>query len=215
LEPRRWNSTHDGDEKSKEDKLFYYKAPMGALISRLKIVSITSCALSLVGLPMFIFLKNGALPNMNQLGMGGIALFGASGSTLALHFVFGPYALTMEEVPASSLKVTEGDANNSEDSTIIKATTRSVFGWTSEHLFDLAKDVMPYSGGRPFANFMANDIVLYAHPELLDEQMRQKLLFPEGMPEAETTEDPRTSKDEKNEGLSQSRKKKDDDDDFF
>ena len=91
---------------------------MGGLITRLKIVSITSCALSLVGLPLLIFLKNGDLPTSKQLGVGGIALFGATGSTLSLHFVFGPYALSMEEVPAP-----EG-IDEAKNTAFLKATTR-------------------------------------------------------------------------------------------
>ena len=96
----------------------FYEAPMGGLITRLKIVSITSCALSLVGLPLLIFLKNGDLPTSKQLGVGGIALFGATGSTLSLHFVFGPYALSMEEVPAP-----EG-IDEAKNTAFLKATTR-------------------------------------------------------------------------------------------
>eukprot|EP00980_Cylindrotheca_fusiformis_P028726 scaffold22640_cov138-Cylindrotheca_fusiformis.AAC.7 len=195
------------DEKTTDDmnSPVFYEAPMGALISRLKKVSITSCALSIVGLPLLVYIKNGDIPNMKQLGMGGVAFFGATGSTIALHFVFGPYALTMEKV---SPKVEES-ADGDQEATLIKATTRSVFGWTNETIFDPLKDVTPYKGARPFANFVANDVVLYAHPELLDEEMRQRLLFPGGSPVKEEE-----GSIEKNEGL-KAKKKMDEEDDLF
>jgi hypothetical protein len=60
---------------------------------------------------------------------------------------------------------------------LIKVTTRSVFGWKNEIVFDPLADVMPYSGNLPFANFIANDVVLYAHPHFLDDAMRHRLLF--------------------------------------
>lgn len=200
----RWNSS---EEKPKEESSnIFYEAPTAGLISRLKMVSITSCVLSIVGLPLLIYIKNGDFPNTRQLGMGGIAFFGASGSTLALHFVFGPYALTMEEVPKTK---DESSADDELEGTLIKAKTRSVFGWKNETIFDPLTDIQPYSGIRPFANFIANDVILYAHPELLDENMRQRLLFPGGSPESEKAENV-----EKNEGLP-GKKKFDDDDDLF
>ena len=190
---------------------------MGGLISRLKIVSITSCGLSLVGLPLFVFIKNGDLPNASQVGMGGIALFAATGSTLALHFVFGPYALTIEEILKSDTTNTDDTDDTDDDDdkgTLLKATTRSVFGWKNEIVFDPSTDVMPYIGSRPFANFLAKDTALYAHPELLDEAMRQKLLFPPTTSTGMEGEPSQASS--KNEGLPPpSSKKRKDDDDLF
>ena len=192
---------------------------MGGLISRLKIVSITSCGLSLVGLPLFVFIKNGDLPNASQVGMGGIALFAATGSTLALHFVFGPYALTIEEILKSDTTNTDDmdDTDDDDDKgTLLKATTRSVFGWKNEIVFDPSTDVMPYTGSRPFANFLAKDTALYAHPELLDEAMRQKLLFPPSTSTGMEGEPSQASS--KNEGLpppSSKKIKDDDNDDLF
>jgi hypothetical protein len=176
---------------------------MGGLITRLKIVSISSCVLSLVGLPMLIFLKNGDLPTAKQLGVGGIALVGATGSTLSLHFVFGPYALSMEEVSAP-----EG-TDDAKNTAFLKATTRSVFGWKNECVFDSLSAVEPYSGMRLFANFMVNgQTLLYVHPELLDEAMRRRLIYPNGLPE-----EIEAANMERNEGLPNRRKEEDDD--FF
>jgi hypothetical protein len=174
---------------------------MGALITRLKIVSITSCVMSLVGLPLFIALKNGAFPTTQQLGLGGVALFGATGSTLALHFVFGPYILEMEQIPVRLCRVPKKEQMEDASSTgtiatktsdnpsqeeetkkvtgdyLIKATTRSVFGMRKAVVFDPLTDITTYSGSRPFANFVAKNVTLYAHPELLEDQLRVQLMI--------------------------------------
>jgi hypothetical protein len=167
---------------------------MGGMITRLKMVSITSCVISLVGLPMFIAIKNGDFPTAKQAALGGVAFMGAGGSTLALHFVFGPYITHIEKVPVrvchyNKNKDKEDETHDDSDVTIerddtpkpkdfmLKATTRSVFGWRSELVFDPAIDVTPYEGIRPFANFAAKNVTLYAHPELLDDETRQQLLW--------------------------------------
>lgn len=204
FEYHRLFSSSQTSQQGDEPSPVFYEAPMGGLISRLKIVSITSCALSLVGLPLLIFLKNGDLPTTKQLGVGGIALFGATGSTLSLHFVFGPYALSMEEVATP-----EDTTDDTKNTAFLKATTRSVFGWKNEHVFDSLSAVEPYSGTRPFANFMVNgETLLYAHPELLDEAMRRRLIYPHGLPE-----EIEAAEIERNEGLPN--KRKEEDDDFF
>ena len=199
----RWN-TSDSDEcsnRNDSEAEVIYRSPMGDLITRLKIVSITSCVMSVVGLPLFVALKNGTLPTPQQMGLGGVAFLGATGSTVALHFVFGPYILTMEKIPVRLCHFTGGNNGDEEDDNsnveaksrvqdndvintdnkkamMLRATTRSVFGWRSEHVFDPLTDVSFYTGSRPFANFVAKGVTLYAHPEMLNEDLRLLLLAP-------------------------------------
>ena len=185
------------DDKNKspmrEEPRLLYQAPMGGLVSRLKRISITSCLISVIGLPLLIYLKNGTWPDAKQIGMGGFAFISASGSTLALHFVFGPYVMDLYEIP-----VRQGHTAKEEDgrggdgttgSTIVrqpsgqeflyKATVRSILGLTQEVVFDPLTDITRYQGARPFANFVVKDQhVLYCHPELLDHETRLKLLHP-------------------------------------
>lgn len=193
----------DGDEKSpptptpnKPEKVLLYKAPMGDLVTRLKRISITSCLVSIIGLPALIYLKNGTWPDMKQIGMGGFAFVSATGSTLALHFVFGPYVLELCEIPIRKCHTAKdggggGGGDEEEEQTtkkeqeraaqeyLYQATTRSILGWKREIVFDPLTDVTKYAGARPFANFIAKkEFVLYCHPELLDADTRQKLLNP-------------------------------------
>jgi hypothetical protein len=184
-----------GNNYNEDDPTLLYTSSMGKLITRLKIVSITSCVLSIVGLPTFIYLKTGTWPNLRQSALGGVAFMGATGSTLALHFVFGPYILYLRRLTTGTGTGSDGDGdsdstttnkddennNNNDNNNVVlfKATTRSIFGWQTEYVFDPLKDITPYSGIRPFANFVAKgDVTLYAHPELLDDATRLLLLHP-------------------------------------
>lgn len=159
---------------------------MGDLITRLKRVSITSCLLSVVGLPMLIYLKNGTWPDVKQLGLGGFAFVSATGSTLALHFVFGPYIVELYQVPrdvplsdSTTTTAVTTTANHDTSDCLYRATTRSILGLKSEILFDPMVDVTRYQGARPFANFVVKENrVLYCHPELLDDVTRRRLLHP-------------------------------------
>ena len=198
----------------------FYVGPMADLVTRLKIISITSCFLSVVVMPSLIFLKNGDLPTLKQTTVGGVALFGAVGSTAALHFVFGPYVTQLSWFSSSSTttndqridKEDEGVSSAAEDAhtkpdtvdggdnipeqshktttgsatatTIIEATTRSVFGWSNTYQFDPLTDVTEYKGSRPFANLAIkinkNDattvVPLFIHADKLDDDTRH-LIF--------------------------------------
>jgi hypothetical protein len=200
---RRWKS----DESSDKNSPIIYQSPMGGLITRLKVVSITSCLISVVGLPLFIAIKNGDWPTAQQLGLGSVAFLGATGSTVGLHFVFGPYVLDMEKISVrqchfekeeeKEVAVEEGikkescksGENASPKDFMLKATTRSVFGLRSEVVFNPATDVTLYEGFRPFANFCAKGVTLYAHPNLLDDDLRQLLLWSKPLQDPENKDD--------------------------
>jgi hypothetical protein len=211
---RRWKSDDENNSDEKESPILY-QSPMGGLITRLKVVSITSCLISVVGLPLFIAIKNGDWPTAQQLGLGSVAFMGATGSTVGLHFVFGPYILDMEKIPVRQCNfkkeqvavveevgddVEEGIKEEEESSSksdekappkdvMFKATTRSVFGMRSEVVFNPATDIVPYEGFRPFANFVAKGVTLYVHPHLLDDDTRQQLLWSKPIKDPENKDD--------------------------
>lgn len=209
----------EDDEDSNDDDSnsnLLYTSSMGGLISRLKIVSITSCFISVVGLPLFIFIKNGDFPTMQQVGLGSVAFMGATGSTLALHFVFGPYILELNRIPIPIQPTGDDDHESTSSSTsptppdvlLYQATTRSVFGWKKHHVFDPLTDVTKYAGMRPFANFVAKGVTLYAHPHLLPDDVRVQLLHPATGDEPQEKEAVTNKKKEE-----PTKKKKDDEDD--
>jgi hypothetical protein len=124
----------------------------------------------------------------------------ASGSTLVLDFVFGPYVMEMawvhspvqnqvNKTAAAAATTTTTTTTAIETTTqLLQVTTRNIFGWKNTHLINPTVHGVfaPYTGGmRPFANLLvvlgnchgqSRTVPWYVHPELLDDTTR-KLLF--------------------------------------
>lgn len=145
-----------------------YEGALAAPLLRLKLVSITTCALGLIGLPLTAFLYGASIPAIGQLAVGGTAIFATTGSTAALSYCLSPYVHTLERVVAT-------DQGGSTD--LIKATTRNIFAWKVETIFNPQTDVAQYTGWRPFCNFIAKGVPMYVHPELiLDKKLCSQLV---------------------------------------
>lgn len=165
-----------------------YEGPFADLAFRLKVVSVTSAALGIVGIPLLITLHTGDVPPIGQLAVGGSAMLGAVGSTVAMSFVFSPYITTLERVPIRQCHA-KNESDNDDDATtaagqeqaaqewLLKATSRNIAALKVETIFDPKTDVEPYSGIRPFCNFVAKGRPMYVHPELiLDDELRVDLV---------------------------------------
>jgi len=148
-----------------------YEGPFAKLSLRLKRVSISTAVVSLVGIPLIVFLQNNAVPASGQIAVGGTALFAATGSTLALSYCFSPYVHTLKRVPDPS------SSSSSSSSFWIQATTCNIIGRRVETVFDPKTDVSPSTGNRPFCNFEVKGKPMYIHPELLyHEELRRQLV---------------------------------------
>jgi hypothetical protein len=97
---------------------------------------------------------------------------------------------TSEETPPQEVV-----ADQANEKFLIKAVWRNFMLMKQETIFDPAVDVTEYKGIRPFCNFMAKDVPMYIHPEiLLDDALRTQLLGEEvskrySMPKKEKRED--------------------------
>lgn len=181
-----------------------YQGPFADLALRLKVVSVTSAALGIVGIPLLITLHTGDVPPIGQLAVGGSAMLGAVGSTVAMSFVFSPYISTLERIPVRKCHATNetdetttsslvNDEDRAGQEWLLKATTRNIAAIKVETVFDPKTDVEPYSGIRPFCNFVAKGVPMYVHPELImDDELRIALV---GEEEA-TPKDTKPSKED-------------------
>lgn len=172
----RYFSTED--ETKKEDSLIY-EGPFASLALRLKRISITSAAASIIGVPILLTYGSN-IPASGQLAVGGTAILAATGSTAALSFCFSPYLHKLEWIPVRQCKTAEGKKEKSVTSQtqLMKATTRNFFAMQVETVFDPDVDVThDPKTYRPFCNFMVKGLPLFIHPELLnDTDLRIKLL---------------------------------------
>lgn len=184
---------------TKNSKLLY-EGPFASLALRLKLVSITSAGLALVGIPLLISMHTGDVPLAGQLAVGGSAMVGAVGSTVAMSFVFSPYVTMLERVPVRLCHAKQDDDSDSKQNVteqaaqewLLKATTRNMLAMKVETVFDPQTDIASYAGIRPFANFTAKGVPMYVHPDLiLDDELRTQLVG-----EQETTKHQKPVKDD-------------------
>ena len=91
---------HKSDlDSTKQSSQILYEGPFADLALKLKVVSVTSAALGIVGIPILMSLHTGEVPPIGQIAVGGSAMLGAVGSTVAMSFVFSPYISKLERVP--------------------------------------------------------------------------------------------------------------------
>lgn len=170
----RWNTVDT------QNSQVVYEGPFAQLAFRLKAVSITTAVVGIVGIPILIVLYSGDVPVAGQFAVGGSALLGAAGSTVAMDFVFGPYISTLERVPVRqchSSKEESLEEQRAAQEWLLKATTRNILAMKIETVFDPTTDVTPYSGIRPFCNFLAKGRPMFVHPGLiLDDSLRAQLV---------------------------------------
>jgi hypothetical protein len=170
-----------------EDPVIYRGALAEATL-RLKRVSITTCVLGLVGMPLLCVLYGSDVAATGQLAVGGTAIFAATGSTAALTYCISPYVHLLEKVEVDEDDALDNESESTKGSAsghtqvkkvLLQATTRDIFAREKKTIFDPAStdDVSHNVGSRPFCNFKAKDVAMYVHPELIeDEVLREQLV---------------------------------------
>lgn len=173
---RRWNSLDTSQSQ------IIYEGPFAKLALKLKIISVSTAALSLVGIPLAIAFTAKDVSTAGQAFVGGTAVLGATGSTIALNFCFSPYIHTLERIPVRKCHAKEETAeecsSRAAQQHFLKATTRNLLAMPVQTVFDPAQEAEPYTGVRPFCNFLVKgSLPLFVHPELIhDAQLRKQLL---------------------------------------
>jgi len=158
---RTFSNSPSQQEPSTEESSIVYRGALAEATLRLKRVSITTCVLGLVGMPLLAVLYGSDISATGQLAVGGTAIFAATGSTAALTYCISPYVHLLEKIPNS----------------MIRATTYDIFARRVQTEFDPSKDVSHTVGSRPFCNFIAKGVPMYVHAELIhDETLRTQLV---------------------------------------
>jgi hypothetical protein len=163
-------------DDTKENENVAYEGPFAPLALRLKRVSISTAALSIVGIPL-ILVAGSNVPASGQIAVGGTAILAATGSTAALSFCFNPYIHKLEWVNDGE-ESEESEGMKESRKMLLKATTRNFFSMPVETVFDPDVDVIHNPKNyRPFCNFMAKGMPFFVHPHLVkDDELRIKLV---------------------------------------
>ena len=185
------NELSKGDEEDQPALL--YEGPFAALTLRLKVISLTSAVIGIVGLPALslFYGSAGSVPATGQVAVIATAGLTAVGSTALLSYCFSPYVHTMERLPA------DDESNRSGNS--VRIITRDILARRVETIFDPTTDVSPpqSNNSRPFCNFMVNGVEFYVHPELVhDQKLRVQLVGEDPLKDVEDANKKKLDDDE-------------------
>ena len=175
-----------------------YEAPLAKAISNLKRVSITSCSLTVVFLPLSVFVGNPALPLSGKLVVSGTVCAFAMLTTVVLNLFTKVYLCQLScseaearcfennDSPASTSSLTSHEASSTLVSEIeaisdiadvtLHATTINVLGRNQVHSF-LASQITYPKDESVMVSFIANKKKYFIHSELISQDPRLCWIF--------------------------------------
>ncbi|KAG5190131.1 hypothetical protein JKP88DRAFT_205594 [Tribonema minus] len=156
-----------GSTNARKEELLYI-GPLTAPIKTLKRVSITTCAMSMIGTPLLLVLGNDSVPLSGQIAVTGVALTAAVGSTALLHWCTRPYVHKLSEITGRGAI---------DKARLFKAELLSILGRPRVTEFRLG-DVQPQPDAlRPFVSFKARDNYYFIQGEVLQDKALLKELL--------------------------------------
>ncbi|KAG9415434.1 transmembrane protein 70 [Aphanomyces cochlioides] len=147
----------EASEESAPEKELIYEAPLAKPVRMMKAVSITSCTLTSIGMPITCVYGATTSSVVAQWAMCGTVMIFGMGTTAAFHVLFKPYVLRMW-IDRASEKITVETLN------LLAAKT------TTE--FNLSDATFPDKSMHPMINFKAAGKHYFVHPEAFDESDR-------------------------------------------
>ncbi|GLD91686.1 hypothetical protein PINS_up000219 [Pythium insidiosum] len=161
---RRGLSSSSTSTNSATQPELVYQAPMARAVRLMKGVSVTSCALTLVGMPALCVLSEQSASIIGKWAMcGTIMLFGL-GTTSLYHVLFKPYVMRMW-IDRSENRVT--------------AETVTLFARLTTTDFALGDVTRPPKSMHPMISFRAGEKDYFIHPECLQDDDLVKVFMGE------------------------------------
>ncbi|KAG8390629.1 hypothetical protein BUALT_Bualt01G0103300 [Buddleja alternifolia] len=161
-----------GVEEGNEEKEsgFVYYGPISSTIKKVKLLSLSTCCLSVSLGPVITFMTS---PDMNVILKGGVAstvIFLSASTTAALHWFVSPYVHKLRWQPGSDTFEVE------------------MMSWMATFLPKTIKfsDIRPPETNRPFVSFKANDNFYFVDAE----HCHNKALLAKLTPQKQARESP-------------------------
>ncbi|TDH65043.1 uncharacterized protein CCR75_002126 [Bremia lactucae] len=151
------------DEKDSSELV--YQAPMTRAVRLMKAVSVTSCTLTSLGMPILCIISPQDTSMLAKWAMcGTIMLFGL-GTTSLFHFLFQPYVMRMWLVgPATDYH----GATSAESTMTVETVT--LFAQLQQHSFRLSDVSPPTQAMHPMVSFQACGRHYFIHPESFEDR---------------------------------------------
>ncbi|CAI5733435.1 unnamed protein product [Peronospora destructor] len=144
-----------------------YSAPMSRAVRLMKAVSVTSCVLTSIGMPVLCMVSEQDTSTIGKWAMcGTIMLFGL-GSTSLFHYLFKPYVMRMWLTDSSAADDT---AREAIDDPMVTVETVTLFAQLTKNSFRLSEVSPPAQTMHPMVSFQARDRYYFIHPETFEDR---------------------------------------------
>ncbi|KAI5083798.1 hypothetical protein GOP47_0003541 [Adiantum capillus-veneris] len=135
--------------KPKAQQPVVYRGPLSDTLRKVKLLSLTSCCLSVVTGPALVFLTS---PHLSVILKGGVAsavMILSASTTAALHWFVGPYVHKMTWIPGS------------------KEVEVEMVSWMATYIKETLsiEDIRPPKTNRPFVSFSVKNKFYFVDPE--------------------------------------------------
>ncbi|KAF4044016.1 Assembly mitochondrial proton-transport ATP synth complex [Phytophthora infestans] len=175
-------SSSQSDDEAREDKAnnplqngenlvgdLVYQAPMTRAVRLMKAVSVTSCTLTSIGMPVLCVLSEQDASSVGKWAMCGTIMLFGFGSTSLFHYLFKPYVMRMWLANTSAGPNQASVADTKDDPTVTVETT-TLFAQLEQHSFRLSSVTPPTQAMHPMISFQARGRHYFIHPEAFDNQ---------------------------------------------
>ncbi|MCO5598183.1 hypothetical protein L7F22_052275 [Adiantum nelumboides] len=135
--------------KPKAQQPVFYRGPLSDTLRKVKLLSLTSCCLSVVTGPAMVFLTS---PHLSVILKGGVAatvMILSASTTAALHWFVGPYVHKMIWVPGS------------------KEIEVETVTWMATYVKETlsVEEIRPPKSNRPFVTFAVKNKLYFVDPD--------------------------------------------------
>lgn len=150
-----------------------YQGALSGPIKSLKRVSITSCGLSIVGMPTLLILGNNSVPMAGQVAVAGVTLCAAVGSTAILNFFTKPYIHTLKEKvkPHSNSESSSISSSVLDETREFQAQHLDLFGRTKVSEFCLSDVKGLPKATRPFVSYQVGERYFFVHAHTFEDKV--------------------------------------------
>ncbi|KAE8910889.1 hypothetical protein PF005_g4438 [Phytophthora fragariae] len=155
-----------------------YQAPMSRAVRLMKAVSVTSCTLTSIGMPMLCMLSEQDASTIGKWAMCGTIMLFGFGTTSLFHYLFKPYVMRMWLADSSTDASSASAAGDADPTVTVESVT--LFAQLEKNSFRLSEVSPPTQAMHPMVSFQAHDRHYFIHPEAFEDQDLLKKLVGAG-----------------------------------
>ncbi|CAI5712293.1 unnamed protein product [Hyaloperonospora brassicae] len=144
---------------------------MARAVRLMKAVSVTSCTLTSIGMPVLCLVSDQDASTIGKWAMCGTIMMFGLGTTSMFHYLFKPYVMKMwlarPVADTAAGSTMDGDAS---DDPVVTVETVTLFAQLTQHSFRLSEVSPPTQAMHPMVSFQARGRHYFIHPEAFQDR---------------------------------------------